>query len=66
MMKNPLTAKLSGFPDMSADDTAALDWLCADVHSYKAKADLIRRGGLTPAIFTSIVARPERRNPPYR
>lgn len=54
MHSNPLTRKLSSFAEITADDAAALDWLCADVRPFKAKRDLIKEGDRPEQVFLMI------------
>lgn len=50
-MTNPLTAKLTNFAPLGDDDKAALDALCSDVRSYRAKQDLIKEGDQPDVVF---------------
>lgn len=51
MSLNPLLTKLSAFADIGEDDARALEWLCTNVTTHKAKSDLIREGDRPESVF---------------
>lgn len=50
-MLNPLAAKLRNFAPLTDDDVRALDALCANVRTFRAKRTLIREGDQPEMVF---------------